>query len=104
VPVQFLKDIVNGLSITPEKYLSFSGVSAMAAVGLLRERQRLYRSLYLQPGIVVLEGIVKLIIKTYFVHSIELGDTEIIGKMKPDYNDYPDLGEYKISYCVKKLQ
>jgi HD superfamily phosphohydrolase len=103
-PVQFLKDIVNGLSITPEKYLSFSGVSAMAAVGLLRERQRLYRSLYLQPGIVVLEGIVKLIIKTYFVHSIELDDPEIIGEMKPNDNDYPDLGEYKISYCVKKLQ
>ena len=104
VPVQFLNDIVNGLSITPEKYLSFSGVSAMAAVVLLRERQRLYGSLYLQPGIIVLEGIVKLIIKTYFVHSIELGDTEIIGKMKLDDNDHPDLGEYKISYCVKKLQ
>jgi HD superfamily phosphohydrolase len=103
-PVQFLKDIVNGLSITPEKYLSFSGVSAMFAVGLLRERQRLYESLYLQPGIIVLEGIVKLIIKTYFVHSIELDDPEIIGKMKPNDNDYPDLGEYKISYCVKKLQ
>ena len=103
-PVQFLKDIVDGLSITPENYLSFSGVSAMAAVGLLRERQRLYRSLYLQPGIIVLEGIVKLIIKTYFVHSIELNDTKIIGKMKPNDNDYPDLGEYKISYCVKKLQ
>jgi hypothetical protein len=103
VPVQFLKDIVKGLSITPEKYLSFSGVSAMAAIELLRERQRLYRSLYLQPGIVVLEGIVKLIIKTFFVHYIELGDTEIIGKMKPSNNDYPDLGEYKISYCVKKL-
>ena len=104
VPAQFLKDIVNGLSVTPEKYLSFSGVSAMAAVGLLRERQRLYRSLYLQPGIVVLEGIVKLIIKTFFVHYIELGDVKIIEKMKPSNNDYPDLGEYKISYCVKKLQ
>ncbi|MCD6449352.1 MAG: HD domain-containing protein [Thermotogaceae bacterium] len=104
VPVQFLKDIVNGLSITPEKYLSFSGVSAMAAVGLLRERQRLYRSLYLQPGIVVLEGIVKLIIKTYFVHLIKLDDMEIIEKMKLSDYDYPDLGDYKISYCMKKLK
>ncbi len=103
-PVQFLIDIVNGLSITPENYLSFSEVSAMAAVGLLMERQRLYGSLYLQPGIVVLEGIVKLIIKTYFVHSIKLDDSVIIGKMKLNDNDYPDLGEYKISYCVKKLQ
>lgn len=103
VPVQFLEDIVNGLSITPEKYLSFSGVSAMAAVGLLRERQRLYGSLYLQPGIIVLEGIVKLIIKTFFVHSIKLDDTDIIGGMNNDI-DYPDLGEYKILYCVKKLQ
>jgi HD superfamily phosphohydrolase len=103
VPVQFLEDIVNGLSITPEKYLSFSGVSAMAAVGLLRERQRLYGSLYLQPGIIVLEGIVKLIIKTFFVHSIKLDDTDIVGEMNNDI-DYPDLGEYKILYCVKKLQ
>ena len=104
VPVQFLKDIVNGLSITPEKYLSFSEVSAMAAVGLLRERQRLYRSLYLQPGIIILEGIVKLIIKTYFVHFINLKDDQIIKKMDPKKYDYPDLGDYKISYCVKELK
>ena len=103
VPVQFLKDIVNGLSVTPEKYLSFSGVSAMTAVGLLRERQRLYRSLYLQPGIIILEGIVKLIIKTYFVHFISLNDDQIIKKMEPKNYDYPDLGDYKISYCVKEL-
>ncbi len=103
-PVQFLKDIVNGLSITPEKYLSFSGVSAMAAVGLLRERQRLYRSLYLQPGIVVLEGIVKLIIKTYFVHLIKLDNNRIIDKMKLSDYDFPDLGDYKISYCITDLK
>jgi len=106
VPVQFLNDIVNCLSITPEKYLSFSGVSAMAAVGLVRERQRLYRSLYLQPGIVVLEGIVKLIIKTYFVHLIKLDDDDmkIIEKMKSSDYDYPDLGDNKISYCIRKLK
>ena len=103
-PVQFLKDIVNGLSITPENYLSFSGVSAMAAVGLLSERQRLYRSLYLQPGIIILEGIVKLIIKTYFVHFISLNNDQIIKKMEPKNYDYPDLGDYKISYCVKELK
>jgi HD superfamily phosphohydrolase len=103
-PVQFLKDIVNGLSITPEKYLSFSGVSAMAAVELLRERQRLYKSLYLQPGIIILEGVVKLIIKTYFVHFINLEDDKIIDKMEPKKYDYPDLGDYKISYCVKELK
>lgn len=102
VPSQFLKDSVRGISITPELYLSFSGVSAVAASELLRERKRLYQNLYLRPGIIVLEGIVKLIIKTYFVHFIKLNDSDIIKKIRKS-DDYPDLGDYKISFCVGEL-
>ncbi|MCX5824152.1 MAG: HD domain-containing protein [Deltaproteobacteria bacterium] len=100
--VQFLKDITDGLEITPEKHLSFLGISAVAAAQLLEARRHLYEHLYLQPGIVILEGIVKLIIKTYFVHSIDMGDNDIIESMKNenDLIDYPDLGEYKINYCI----
>ena len=104
--VQFLKDISNGLTITPEKHLSFSRIAAMAAAQLIEARQHLYKHLYLQPGIVILEGIVKLIIKTFFVHTIDLKHHPIIEKMNfdsDDYPDYPDLGEYKINYCIDKL-
>jgi HD superfamily phosphohydrolase len=101
--VQFLKDITtDGLEITAENHLSFSGISAVAAAQLLEARRHLYEHLYLQPGIVILEGIVKLIIKTYFVHSIDIPD-EKIDSMENDLIDYPDLGEYKINYCVNKL-
>jgi HD superfamily phosphohydrolase len=102
-PVQFLKDIINDLTITPETHLSFSGISAIAGAQLIEARQHLYKHLYLQPGIVILEGIVKLIIKTFFVHSIDMDDRNIIKKMDFDTNDYPDLGEYKIHYCISKL-
>ena len=116
-PIQFLRDITNGLTITPEKYLSFSRVAAVAAAQLIEARQHLYRHLYLQPGIVILEGIVKLIIKTFFVHSIEFDSNDyldsgeyeidyrdIIKEMHFDSNDYPDFGEYKINYCISKLK
>lgn len=103
-PVQFLNDIVAGLTITPEKYLSFFGISAKTASELLQARKHLYQSLYLQPGIVILEGIVKLIIKTYFVHCLDLHDEETLKQLISNKKDYPDLGDYKISYCVNKLQ
>jgi len=100
--VQFVRDITNGLEITPEKHLSFSGISAVAAAQLLEARRHLYEHLYLQPGIVILEGIVKLIIKTYFVHSIDM-PAEKIDSMKNGLIDYPDLGEYKINYCINTM-
>jgi len=100
--VQFLKNITDGLEITTEKHLSFSGISAVAAAQLLEARRHLYEHLYLQPGIVILEGIVKLIIKTYFVHSIDM-PAEKIDSMKNGLIDYPDLGEYKINYCINTM-
>lgn len=103
-PIQFLRDIANGLTITPEKHLYFSGIAAMAAAQLIEARQHLYKHFYLQPGIVILEGIVKLIIKTFFVHTIDVEDQNIIGKMNSKSDDYPDLGEYKINYCISKLR
>ena len=99
-PIQFLEDIATDLIITPEKYLSFSGVSAKSAVELLQTRKHLYQNLYLQSGIVILEGIVKLIIKTYFVHSLILNERSILDLDKRNNKEYPDLGDYKISYCI----
>jgi len=101
-PIQFLKDIINGLSITPERYLSFSKVSAIAARQLLETRQHLYQNLYLQPGILILEGMVKLIIKTYFVHFLELKDERTFEEITGE-KDYPDLGDYKIKYSIRAL-
>jgi len=105
-PIQFLKDFAESLRITPEKSLAFSGISAKAAGELLHARRHLYQNLYLQPGIVILEGIVKLIIKTYFIHYLRFDSEEILNKLKADFNkrDYPDLGEYKISYCIAELE
>jgi hypothetical protein len=102
--VQFLKDITNGLEATPENHLSFSGISAVAAAQLIEARRHLYEHLYLQPGIVILEGIVKLIIKTFFVHSIDVEDPDIIKHINQELYDYPDLGEYKINYCISQLR
>ncbi|MEW6107853.1 MAG: HD domain-containing protein [Nitrospirota bacterium] len=102
-PIQFLKDITNGLTITPESYFAFSGVSAIAAQQLLETRQHLYQNLYLQPGILILEGIVKLIIKTYFVHFLNLKNDKLLGDITYDQKDYPDLGDYKIRYSIKSL-
>lgn len=102
-PIQFLKDITNGLTITSESYLAFSGVSAIAAQQLLETRQHLYQNLYLQPGILILEGIVKLIIKTYFVHFLNLKDDKLLGDITYDRKDYPDLGDYKIRYSINAL-
>ena len=99
-PIQFLKDIVNGLTITPEKLLAFSGVSARVAGELLYARRHLYQNLYLQPGIRVLEGIVKQILITYFVHTLRLDDAEIWDKI----GNSQDLGHYKILYCIKKVE
>ena len=103
-PIQFLEDIATDLIITPEKYLSFSGVSAKSAVELLQTRKHLYQNLYLQSGIVILEGIVKLIIKTYFVHSLILNERSILDLDKRNNKEYPDLGDYKISYCISNLR
>lgn len=97
-PIYFLKDIVKGLTITPEKLLAFSGVSAKAARDLLFSRRYLYQNFYRQPGIRILEGIAKQIIITYFVHTLSLDDKEIFKKSSPD------LGHYKILYCIKKLE
>ncbi|MFZ3138685.1 MAG: HD domain-containing protein [Thermodesulfovibrionales bacterium] len=102
-PVQFLKDIVNGLIITPEKYLAFNGISAKALAELLHARSFLYKNLYLQPGILILEGIIKLIIKTYFVHTLKLEDKNILKKINDQGKRFPDLGEYKITFCIEKL-
>lgn len=102
-PIQFLKDITKGLTITPESYFAFSDVSAIAARQLLETRRHLYQNLYLQPGILILEGIVKLIIKTYFVHFLNLKDGKLLGDITYDQKDYPDLGDYKIRYSIKSL-
>lgn len=101
-PKDFLKDIVNGLTITPEKLLAFSRRSAMTVIDLLSARKQLYQNLYLRPGIRVLEGIVKQIIITYFVHTLRLNDEEIHENI---YNDNsPDFGHYKILFCIKKIE
>jgi hypothetical protein len=103
-PVQFLKDIGAGLQITPEGFLAFSGLSARALTELLEARMYLYNSLYLQHGIVVLEGIVKLIIKTFFVSVLRLDSPDLLQRINPSAKGYPDLGDYKISYCINKLK
>ena len=101
-PIQFLKDIVDKLTITPEKFLAFSGVSAKAATELLYARRHLYQNLYLQPGIRILEGIVKQIIITYFVHTLRLDYNEIWKENSED--NFLDLGHYKILYCIKEVE
>ena len=101
-PIQFLKDIVDGLILTPEKYIAFSGISAKAMSELLNARSFLYRNLYLQPGILILEGIIKLIIKTFFVRIMNLEEDNIMQRIKQ--KRFPDLGEYKITFCIDKLQ
>ena len=102
---QFLDDIYDGISISPEKFLTISGAASKAFAELLNARRFLYHDLYLQPSILILEGIVKLILKTYFVYNLDLSDTKIIDAIHDNKKDkdIPDLGEYKIQYCVRKL-
>lgn len=103
-PIQFLKDICSGISISPEKYLVLSKTASKASAELLLARKYLYESLYLQPSIIILEGIVKLILKTYFVHYLRLNDEKVLKKTKNIKRDCPDLGDYKIHFCVAELQ
>lgn len=104
---QFLRDVYEGISLSPEKFLTISKTASRAFAELLSARKFLYHSLYLQPSILILEGIVKLILKTYFAHYLKLDDGDIIDELKPKVKDkgkdIPDLGEYKIKYCVNEL-
>jgi HD superfamily phosphohydrolase len=101
--LQFLFDVYNDISISPEKFMIVSRASSKAFAELLNARRFLYHNLYLQPSILILEGIVKLILKTYFVHHLKLDDSGIIRKLDFTKEDIPDLGEYKIKYCVQQL-
>jgi len=64
----------------------------------------------MQPGIIILEGIVKLIIKTYFVHNVKLLETDE-SEFSPEAEPkeiheeifHSDMGDYKIQYCIAKL-
>ncbi|MHB8579898.1 MAG: HD domain-containing protein [Ignavibacteriaceae bacterium] len=106
---QFLKDIVNGLSITPEKLLSFSGVSAKAAYDLLKARMHLYHNLYLLPSVRILESITKQIITSYFVNELDFNNKVENRKIweqifKEDDENHPDMGYFKILFCVKQIE
>ena len=110
-PISFLCDFTSGIFITPEKFLAFSGNSAKAARDLLDTRLFIYKSLYLQPAIIILEGIVKLIIKTFFVHKLDIKEIESSWKQIEDSKpssphkevENPDLGTFKIYYCIQEL-
>jgi len=99
-PEQFMKDITSELSMTPEKMLAFSGISAKAAIELLETRNFLYNNLYLRSGIRFLESAVKFIIITYFVHWIEFQKENL----KEYQGPFSDFGDYKISACVDQLK
>ncbi|MGD2090982.1 MAG: HD domain-containing protein [Candidatus Aminicenantes bacterium] len=102
-PMSFLRDFASGIIITPEKFMAFSGNSAKAARDLLNTRLFVYNNLYLQPAIIILEGIVKLIIKTFFVHEIEIEGIETSSDSSRKPIDRPDLGSFKINFFIQKL-
>lgn len=101
-PIDFLRDFTaeDSFQITPDKFLVIKGRAAKAAYELLRARKFLYDDLYRKPGIVVLEGLVKLIIKTYFVHVVRI-ESELNDL---DSTVFPDLGHYKIMFCTKEME
>ena len=103
---QFLEDIINGLKITPEGFLSFSGISARAAYNLLHTRFYLYNELYQPPSFRILDGITKHIITSYFLHNLDLSSSEFhnpseFENVEEDY--YPDLGYSKILFSIDSL-
>ena len=102
---QFLKDIASELSVTPQGFLAFSGVSARAAFDLLKARRHLYQNLYLSPSMRVLEGIAKHIITTYFLHEVNLRNLDIKQTaMDAGSLTCPDLGLYKILESINHLE
>jgi len=94
-PIDFLQDFTTKdyFYISPEKFLVIKGRSAKSALELLKARDFLYKELYRKPGIVILEGLVKFIIKTYFVHIVEL-DSKLVEGLNSV--SFPDLGHSRV--------
>jgi|GEM_PF-2707379 len=99
-PAPFLRDFVSELTVTPERMLAFSGLSARAAYDLLQGRTFLYSNLYLRSGPRLLECAVKSIMQLYFAYNLAF-DTE---KLKSIVEPMSDLGFYKILHCSDLLR
>lgn len=103
----FLRDIVSGIRATNNGLMILSGDSAKAARDLIETRLFVFKNLYIKPGILVLEGIVKEIIKTYFVHELRItGPSKVLDKINNNdsaLTNLSDLGHYKVLYCIDIL-
>lgn len=105
-PEDFLKEIGAEISISPAGLLVLEGSSAMAALTILKQRERLYKDFYLHPGIRLLEKAVKFIIVTYFVHNYNTLEfpEKIKNKYLQEKIQFSDLGAIRIAMASDELE
>lgn len=107
-PQEFLDDMKESISISPEGLLVLKGSSAQAAYRILEQRERIYKDFYLSSHIRLLEKAVKFIIITYFVHTyntIEITSKDIKETfLNDDKTQFSDLGAIRIAMASEDLE